>query len=275
MNSVRVKTIDGDPSWLDSWLLWRRFSRMGQGVQVLFDKIGYKFPEPFYLFLRKLGSDACPFCSGWGEINDPNYGRAYCLCMVLEWSQDLAKQMKGYESYVAPASLSDLVADRGEPAQHEMLIDAVSTVRGWMEWPRKWLVLSGPPGVGKTTILAAIKKELPIAKYVTAYDFEQQMYRGLSDGTLDRYLELLSQVPILLFDDWGAEYGKSLVHAKAAAVIDKRDRVWRELITAVATNLGFGQFKSYNERMGSRLSDWEKSEFMNLLMPDHRLPEKK
>jgi DNA replication protein DnaC len=268
---MRVKMIDGDPSWLDSWLLWRKFSTMGGGVSELFRDIGYQFPQPFYQFLEKYEGDICPFCNGWGEINDPNHGRAYCLCMVLQWQQDMDKQMAPFESYLAPADLTDLVATRGNAAQKQATMTAVETTRLWMVWPRKWMVLTGPNGVGKTTLMASIRKELPIAKYVTAYDFEQQMYRGQGDGTFDHYLELLGQVPILLFDDWGAEYGKTLIHAKASAVIDKRDRVWQELITVVATNLALEQFKSYNERMGSRLANLSRTEWVNLVTPDYRL----
>jgi DNA replication protein DnaC len=267
-----VRDINGDPSWLDSWLLWRKFSMMGGGVQSLFDRIGYQFPDPFWKFLMKYNAEVCPFCNGWGEINDPNHGRAYCLCMVLDWQAEADKNMKDFESYAEPRKLSELmVTSRMDPSQQQTFLDSIDYVDRWMRWPNRWLVLWGGQGTGKSTVLKAIKKDLPIARYVTAYDFEQQMYRGQGDGTFDRYLELLGQVPILLFDDWGAEYGKPLVHAKATAVIDRRDRVWRELLTVVATNLPMAEFKSYNQRMGSRLLDSDKVEVLSMNLPDYRV----
>jgi DNA replication protein DnaC len=271
-----VRMIDGDPSWLESWLLWRKFSTMEQGVQKLFDSVGYRFPEPFHVFLDKAGREQCPFCQGWGEISDPNFGQSYCLCSVLNWTWQVEKQARPFRSYVENADLSRLMLDRGVPAQKDNLAAAIDAVEYWMEWPQKWLVLSGGNGAGKTTMLASIRKKFhPIAVYVTAHDFEQRMYTGQDDGTFNDYLELLGQVPILLFDDWGAEYGKPLVHAKASSVIDRRDRIWRELITVVATNLPMAEFKSYNQRMGSRLMDPEKVISLPIIAPDHRLPERR
>lgn len=267
----RVRDVGGSPSFLDSFLLWRDLAVAGAGVQALFERIGYRFPEPLGVFYRQLGSKQCPFCEGWGQLNDADWGQTYCLCTVLGWvshSQSLATE---YGSRVRPANLSQLLVDRGNPHQQENLLVTLEAVRDWMRWPDRWLVLSGGTGTGKTTMLAAIKTAFPLAMYVTAYDFEQQLYRRLEDYSLDAYLEALCQAPLLLFDDWGAEYGKSYVHAKALAVIDRRDHVWDELLTVVATNLPMVNFKDYNLRMGSRLLDRSKVTILPMIASDYRV----
>jgi len=70
------------------------------------------------------------------------------------------------------------------------------------------LFLHGKPGVGKTRILTVTAKKLSQTQevlYVNYPDFVREIKGSISDGSLERKVDLLKRVKILVLDDFGDE----------------------------------------------------------------------
>ncbi len=114
---------------------------------------------------------------------------------------------------------------------------AMDRCKEWSMNPKGWLVVSGPPGVGKTHLLCAIAHANRRSTYVSSVDLFARERRRIEDKsiTLPDYAAFQG---ILLFDELGAgmatDWERDVVHRLVAMRYDDG------LPTAFATNFRVG-----------------------------------
>jgi len=209
----------------------------------------------------------CPICDGIGEVRVEGL-HIYCLCNTIHWETRVSASLKSLQSSVQPARLEDLEIPITNGHQLE---EAIERTREWAMNPYGYLIFSGPYGVGKTHFMRWLANRLyPIALYLTASDFNVAVHSHRQDDTLADYVNRVATAPILLFDDWGMEYGGKLVETQFAHIVDTRDRDTESFPMAIATNKSAQQIMS-EPRVGSRLMNVDKRLFCSLQLEDHRL----
>ena len=139
----------------------------------------------------------------------------------------------------------------------------------------KGLILRGPAGTGKTSIaVSVLKKVIALRKGCMMISMPSLLDTMLTLSKGDRvtflqYEQKLRSIPLLLLDDFGAEYLKSdWVNNKVESVIIDRCHAMKAVI--LTTNYNEDQTKKhYSERVIDRLrgSDYEEAVFLG---PSHR-----
>ena len=133
----------------------------------------------------------------------------------------------------------------------------------------KGLILRGPAGTGKTSIAVSILKEvMRLGKGCLMISMPSLLDTMLTLQNGDRvafvnYEQKLRNIPLLLLDDFGAEYSKSdWVHTKVESIIIGRYHAEKPVI--LTTNYNNDQTKDrYSERVIDRLrgKDYEEAIF--------------
>ena len=133
----------------------------------------------------------------------------------------------------------------------------------------KGLILRGPAGTGKTSIAVSILKEvLALNRGCMMISMPSLLDIMLTLSNGDRvaflkYEQKLRNIPLLLLDDFGAEYSKSdWVHTKVESIIIGRYHDMKPVI--LTTNYNNDQTKDhYSERVIDRLrgKDYEEAIF--------------
>jgi primosomal protein DnaI len=144
------------------------------------------------------------------------------------------------------ASFSNLVIDEGN-------MDAVRAATQFCEKIGagervKGLYLHGPFGVGKSYIMGAIGQELAArgvaSLIVYVPDFIREMKDSLSDRSYADKLKLLSEVPVLILDDIGAENLTPWVRDEILGVI-LNQRVNNHLPTLFTSNYSLDELEEH------------------------------
>jgi DNA replication protein DnaC len=210
----------------------------------------------------------CPYCHGALEVRAGDGTVYQCICLMMSWRDRQLETRSRYQSRFEDASLDQLVYNDDNGEDLERAVDAAVHFMNHLD---SWLVLSGPCGTGKTHILRAIATELrPIGLFITATDFERMVFENLKNESLDSFILAISQAPVLLFDDLGAEYGgKEFIKAQISSIFIAREAIARDLPTVVTTNLERSQLKTI-PRVGSRLLNQDVVKFLPLNVSDHR-----
>ncbi len=245
-----------------AWAFWRRNSA----------KLGVVFPLSSYEWRTAYpNEDSCPVCHGGnGRSVQTKDGVVYpCVCLMPVWADEQMKLRDIYQSKYEPARLEDLdfkMAGRNT----DQLINASLAAQRFIDNLDSWLVLAGPPGVGKSHILRAIATAIkPIGLFITATDFERQVFERVKSQNLDDYIKRISQAAVLLFDDLGAEYGSDFVRSQLTAVFIARDHQAKDLPMVVTTNLSREKLLQI-PRIGSRLLNQDVVKFYSLNLDDYR-----
>jgi DNA replication protein DnaC len=228
---------------IKSWLHWKKFPE-------LHPETYSRFQEPW---------EVCPLCDGFEEL-DSGDGTVDCLCASTRWAKEVKQTLDPLRSPVNDADFNlEPVATQG--AQLE---NAIVTSKLWAENPEGVLILSGGYGVGKSHLMSAINVELrPIALYLTFSEFEWSCFQALDSQKLHIYVDAVARAPILLFDDYGMEYGADLIETQITHVIDVRVRQIGYYPFAIATNKTGKQIK-WEGRAGSRLMDTQNLTYVKM-----------
>jgi DNA replication protein DnaC len=244
---------------------------------------GYEWGKDYSDYLsaqeKIYGTDYCAFCDDAGTRTD-DFGYYYCLCWLLANKNELKESCYLWGSDWSPQLLSELELANSSIEDSNRLKATIDRTKAWIEKPDKWLVYSGPTGVGKTHMLNAIMAAWsPYAIYVVASDFEDRLRRYLNEegNQIQRYLDTLMHHPILVFDDIGMEYATSWITAKLDALIEYRARKnhWWDALTVCATNIRRNKIRTKFvrddvSRIGSRLTDAEIVDWLVLTGMDYR-----
>lgn len=236
------------------------------------DKVGIKFPLSTLEWMQEFPNENdCPICHGAnGRCVQAGDGKVYqCICMMPSWGDEQRRLRDNLQSRYEKAYLDDLDLRNSEKNMLS-LTEAIHDAESFVVNLDKWLVLSGRYGTGKSHIARAIATAIsPIGLFITATDFERGVFEHIKDNTLDDYILKVSQAAVLIFDDFGAEYGSEIVKSKIAAVFIARDHQAKELPTVVTTNLTREQLLAV-PRVGSRLLNEDVCNFRLINMEDYR-----
>lgn len=122
------------------------------------------------------------------------------------------------------------------------------------------IIMSGMPGTGKSHLAGAILQAiLPrhVGVYVTLMDLIRMLrdtWRRDSETTESQLLQRLQDVPLLVIDEIGVQYGTDGERAILFDVLDRRYRAMRPVI--LMTNLGKDEFRAaIGERVFDRLTE--------------------
>ena len=122
----------------------------------------------------------------------------------------------------------------------------------------KGLILMGPVGTGKTSLAISILRkaiEQGYNGYLISMTSLFDTLLTLSKGPSEHYLKFENRIrnsPLLVLDDFGAEYTSEWVQQKVASII--ADRVERSKSTIITSNLSVEQIKkAYDSRVYDRL----------------------
>lgn len=122
------------------------------------------------------------------------------------------------------------------------------------------IIMSGKPGTGKSHLAGAILQAiLPrhVGIYVTLMDLIRMLrdtWRKDSETTESQLLARLQEVPLLVIDEIGVQYGTDGERAILFDVLDRRYRAMRPVI--LMTNLGKEDFRAaIGDRVFDRLTE--------------------
>jgi DNA replication protein DnaC len=235
-------------------------------------KLQAKFPMTTSEWNRLYpNKEDCPICHGAQEVRAGDGIVYQCMCLLMNWRDMQIEIRSKYQSKYEPASLDGLDYRKDEKNAYQ-LEDAVDAADHFCNYLDSWLVLSGGNGAGKSRIMRAIATMLePICLFITATDFERKVFDAMDEegNGLGNFIQIVSQAPVLLFDDLGSEYSKDFMRSQVAAVFIARDHQARDLPTVVTTNLQRYNLKMI-PRVGSRLLNQDVVKFLPLELSDYR-----
>lgn len=168
----------------------------------------------------------------------------------------------------------DLTRQRFETYQAERQPEAFAAARAFADDPdRANLVLVGPPGTGKTHLLAAIVRHLLPTPWHPVYwivpDLLAHLREGVEDAghELERRLALAIDAELLVLDDLGAEKATDWSREILFRLLNAR--LNRGAPFALSSNLPPSQLE--DERLGSRLADRARCRVVKLRQADYRV----
>ena len=139
--------------------------------------------------------------------------------------------------------------------------------------PQPVLVLSGPPGRGKTGLAIGVMREVwrrwdalgqfwPVADLLARY---RATMDDEAEETVEQIDRQLARVPLLVLDDYGAHKSTDWTDERMLRVVDQRYREGLPLV--LTTNLGLDKL---GERELSRLTDSSRAIVVSFQGPDRR-----
>ena len=186
------------------------------------------------------------------------YVPKYTPTIVIERQKDLSRYgIKGRYKDMDFDKLKELGAP---PEDKEAYNNAFKYSMHLSEHIRngRGLILMGPVGTGKTSLAISILRkaiEQGYNGYLISMTSLFDTLLTLSKGPSEHYLKFENRIrnsPLLVLDDFGAEYTSEWVQQKVASII--ADRVERSKSTVITSNLSVEQIKSaYDSRVYDRL----------------------
>jgi DNA replication protein DnaC len=208
---------------------------------------------------------ACPICKDHGfvrhdvPLGHADFGRAIaCSCRQGEIRDRLARRSHlgaltdlTFETFL-PAGRAPLA----EPARR-MLAESLEKCRMYAEEPPTWLLLTGPPGCGKTHLAAAIaNRQIELGTEVffsvvpDLLDHLRATFGPGSDVSYDDLFETVKSTPLLILDDLGTQSSTPWAQEKLFQILNHRYTT--NLPTVITTNEPIGKL---DERLRARLED--------------------
>jgi DNA replication protein DnaC len=203
----------------------------------------------------------CPICGGAGfvrldvPLGDPAFGKPVpCECKERQIEERRRQDLRRLSSL-------DPFLDKGfaafEPSV-QGIHEAYEVCRAYAESPDGWLVLSGPTGVGKTHLAAAIaNKQLAEGNSVffsvvpELLDHLRAAFAPSSEMPYDELFDRVRESGLLVLDDLGAENSTAWATEKLFQLMNYRYNY--RMPTVVTTNARY--LTQIDERLRSRLSD--------------------
>lgn len=233
---------------IECYRYWKKFSLQSKGVT---------FPIPYREWWNRYGEN-CPICHG-AKVGVWKDGvERYCACSTQRWLSNNEDILAPYQSLSLNMTLDQLIPLHNPPDKSDKeLIITLADVKIWLGKLKSWMFIYGGRGVGKTHILQSVHTYLPkgISIYITAGDFRSKLFSAQrNDGAVDALFNVLSTVPILLYDDWGMEYQKLNDWAGATFenIIDRRSIYPERFPTIVTSNKSEDDLKASTDESTKR-----------------------
>ncbi|WP_202078195.1 primosomal protein DnaI [Caldalkalibacillus salinus] len=207
----------------------------------------------------------CQGCGGLGQCQNlirghcaelTNYGQqignVYQPCHYYMKSQEENKRENLIQSHHVPKDIME-GSLRLFDHQDQGRLDAFNAVMDFClnTKPREsaiGLYLYGPLGVGKSFLLGAACNKLAergIASYmVYTPDFFREMKGAIAEHKVDEKLQLLKEIPVLIFDDIGAETMSAWARDEVLGSI-LQYRVMERLPTLYTSNYNYEQLEEH------------------------------
>jgi DNA replication protein DnaC len=141
--------------------------------------------------------------------------------------------------------------------------------------PKKFLVIIGPPGVGKTYICSAMLEDFPKGNLTVRAYSERKLFEKLREGINSNQGDYLTNLhyliddDLIILDDVGSSGHNAWREEVLMEFIDFRYKDGKK--TVITSNLSIDLFKGvYGERITSRLFAAENSIVSLFGMPDLR-----
>jgi DNA replication protein DnaC len=141
-----------------------------------------------------------------------------------------------------PDGLKRCTFDNFEFTANPTLRRAYDLAWAFAENPQRWLVLEGPPGSGKTHLVAAIKNDRDERGEQTLFktapdllDYLRATYAPDSAVTYDKGFDAIRNASVLILDDYGAHSSTQWAEEKLFQLLNHRFNA--RLPTVITTNL--------------------------------------
>jgi DNA replication protein DnaC len=179
-----------------------------------------------------------------------------------------------------PERFHDAAMNNLDPQRFACVIEFAKNLAGRVK-EGKGLLLSGPPGIGKTWAVAALTKRYAYSHGRPDYEFQTApfLFDALDefDKNVDEYREqtwkeTYSKVPWLVVNDLGKEYRAGKLGEQVTFKLGKllRVRSERKLVTHITTNFDGKRLKEeYGDSIVSLLSEMTTTHVV--LGPDLRI----
>lgn len=158
-----------------------------------------------------------------------------------------------------------------KPGVHSTSREALAKARAFCDGTGlPWLILSGPPGCGKTHLARGIAMKLIKsgwqAKYWSSIHFTTLLHSTQSSGATVNLMDVLqtnANEELLILDDWGVETLTPWVISQYEGLLDKR---WDSLApTIITTNLPASEVLGISRRIHSRMNDVSMSVWVDMM----------
>lgn len=205
-------------------------------------------------------------------VDHPSFGEVYeCDCRKVNQAQERLDKLRKLSNLTSFSSSSFADFD-AIPGTERALEEAISFAG---DPTHRWLVLSGPVGVGKTHLAVAIAQyaieQNSMAAYFAAVpDLMDHLRSSFAPSSAEGYDERFDEIrtaQLLVLDDLGTENATPWAQEKLYQIINHR--YVERLPTVITTN---ADIRSIDDRIASRMLDHRLSTLVEIDAPDFRRP---
>jgi DNA replication protein DnaC len=206
-------------------------------------------------------------------VNHPSFGQVYeCDCRLRDIAQNRLEKLRKL------SNLNAFSASSFDDFEH----DIPGTMRAYEEAlsfagdpTHRWLVLSGPVGVGKTHLAVAIAQyaieQNSMAAYFAAVpdlmDHLRASFAPNAEEGYDERFEEIRTAQLLVLDDLGTENTTPWAQEKLYQIINHR--YVERLPTVITTN---ADIRNIDDRIASRMLDHRLTTLVEIDATDYRRP---